>query len=321
MGCWNATCNISNLPISYKDKVVMIPLIKIREKTVFNCCNPEDNFVPMGFPIRGTYDEYGAIENISTPNFNKEFLMKQKFFYENRDNDGSYRPADYDNFEDLVSQVLCCHEGAYVSVSKSQLHPTGFAEINFMMIHQDLYDSIVNEIANRVPVYQNDNLRICMLDKYRKILQKGMSHIQKNNGMLIGVSDAQKEKTQALVDAFNFSTYNDMTHDIFCGTSFFQTPIWQPYTKRLVSVSDSEREEILNYAVEKYLFTVALSYMRKGYLCDCGAGSQSNEMRLHMLLAQFIRDYVEHTAVQDMEIGNIADHNGIQESVYFWDND
>ena len=29
MGCWNATCNVTNLPIRFGEKVVLIPLAKV----------------------------------------------------------------------------------------------------------------------------------------------------------------------------------------------------------------------------------------------------------------------------------------------------
>lgn len=49
MGCWNSTCILSNLSISYGQCVVLFPLW-------------EGHLVL--FPMRGTYNDYGSIEKV-----------------------------------------------------------------------------------------------------------------------------------------------------------------------------------------------------------------------------------------------------------------
>jgi hypothetical protein len=79
MGCFNVACGISNLSINAGDPVVFIPLIPptYRHHGFTNCII--DNitgtntsnliysncmFDPFCFPIKGTYNDYGGIENI-----------------------------------------------------------------------------------------------------------------------------------------------------------------------------------------------------------------------------------------------------------------
>ena len=75
MGCWNATCNVTNLPICVGEKVVLIPLAKVKDDCDFNACYPTDVFVPFALPLIGEYDDYGAIENIQTTDENKKHLL------------------------------------------------------------------------------------------------------------------------------------------------------------------------------------------------------------------------------------------------------
>ena len=63
MGCWNATCNVSRLPIFCGDEIVVIPLIAVSATVTANTSYATDNFVPFSFPIVGKYNDYGGIED------------------------------------------------------------------------------------------------------------------------------------------------------------------------------------------------------------------------------------------------------------------
>lgn len=62
--------------------------------------------------------------------------------------------------------------------------------------------------------------------------------------------------------------------------------------------------------------------MRKGYLSDSGAGSQSGETRLHIILADFIKEHVKNYAIafneEVMDEEEKLDENGTAESLYFY---
>ena len=68
MGCFNATCMVSNLPINYGDKIKLVLLrpnysidrIYQSGGYVYN----SDVLTPSFLPISGTYNDYGMIENI-----------------------------------------------------------------------------------------------------------------------------------------------------------------------------------------------------------------------------------------------------------------
>lgn len=44
MGCWNATCNVSRLPIFCGDEIVVIPLIAVSATVTANTSYATDNF-------------------------------------------------------------------------------------------------------------------------------------------------------------------------------------------------------------------------------------------------------------------------------------
>lgn len=67
MGCWNETCGITQMPICAGDKVRMFLIVRDRyADDSYDVCHSytTDLWKPFGIPLKGTYDEYGRIENI-----------------------------------------------------------------------------------------------------------------------------------------------------------------------------------------------------------------------------------------------------------------
>lgn len=62
MGCFNHKGNLSNLPIEYGDKVVC--MIGLRRNDGSDTFSLGFSFTPIALPIRGEYNDYGALQNI-----------------------------------------------------------------------------------------------------------------------------------------------------------------------------------------------------------------------------------------------------------------
>ena len=298
MGCWNATCNVTNLPIYVGEKVVLIPLAKVKDDCDFNACYPTDVFVPFALPLIGEYDDYGAIENVQTTDENKKHLLNDFNYFYGR-NDGcntEYEVAEkYEDFERFVSQVLCCHGGCYIKTNSS-LHKNGMVEINYMMIHYDAYMLMVDEIANRKPYGSSANMRETLTNKILEKIAKAREDIARVDVIKKDLECAEdKSKSIALTNALSFSTYLDFTREIFaigmlnpCAVSWFSM------AKKLIHEDDTD--DLIAQFVDVQLFTKALSCLRKGYLCDSGAGSQSEETRIHYLIAQYVIKHIADIA-------------------------
>lgn len=72
MGCWNGTCAVSNLAITYGDPC---RLIIIEEKPYGysggGFCYSTDAWYPRVMPIKGIYDDYGSIERFELNDFHE----------------------------------------------------------------------------------------------------------------------------------------------------------------------------------------------------------------------------------------------------------
>ena len=321
MGCWNATCNISNLPILAGEKIVLIPLIKTKKETTFNNCYPSDNFTPLGFPIYGEYDEYGGIENATTCKTNKAFLSSLKFYYSNSE-DGEYKEFNYfKKFDDFVSGVLCCHEGAFVQISEND----DLFEINFMMIHYDLYNELIKDIANRIPYGKTFTYEFLLLNKYRDYISKYKVRLDNYNKVNKDINDITNssitQKIDCLTDMLIHSDKMNLINNLYRKDILCRSDIWCYFIDALLE-DNSESKMVLNETVNNTLFTLVLSYMRKGYLCDSGCGSQSVETKLHTILANFILSHIKKVKKERLEVDEeeyISEKDYVEETLFFYE--
>lgn len=294
MGCWNATCNVTNLPIYAGEKIVLIPLAKVKEECEFNVCYPADVFIPFGLPIIGEYDEYGGIEKVQTNEENKRHLMEDfNYFYQNSSSiDRAYKLAEKDeDFEAFVKNILCCHGGCYIK-SNSSLHMDGMIEINYMMIHYGVYEMMLNEIANRKPYSCKENMLTKLseriagnIDKTKKTLK--IHNDTKAEALSMGENG---NKMFALAEAMIFNTYYDFVKEnVDIGMLNPCAASWINVVRKMIDEYD---KELLQEFVNMHLFARALSCLRKGFLCDSGAGSQSEETKMHYLVAKWTINHI-----------------------------
>lgn len=77
MGCWNATCFLTRLPILDGEKIRLV-LVARRPEETCNGCYPTGRFSPLMLPLTGHYDDYGGIENLEQYENNKDAIRLLK---------------------------------------------------------------------------------------------------------------------------------------------------------------------------------------------------------------------------------------------------
>ncbi len=324
MGCWNATCNISNLPIFAGEKIVVIPLVRImHDAAATNCCYPTDNFVPLAFPIFGEYNDYGGVENATTFEANKQHLLNMEYFYSRNKRDatetGYEACKDYDSFDDFVSRIICCSEGCYVKQdAKSELHPDGMAEISYMMIHHDLYMKILEEMGSRNPYGRKEEYGALLLQKFKKILNQARENYKLF--LKLELEETKNKNVAKSTELLKMYEANNLTHNLFNAGTMLNTNKWS-YFSNLLLENDSFDDDILKSLVNQMLLTMSLSSMRKGYHCDSGCGSQSCETRFHVVLANYVLEHVKKLAEKDREesVDSEMPDDGVEETILFSD--
>lgn len=147
MGCWNATCALSHMPIHYGDEVVVILLEPNNlNSTYLYISGCDDIFKPFTYiPIYGKYDDYGGIYDAETFGWNKKFLQ-------------SCLSIKANNFESFINKALYSGEFTLDDGNKHIIYP--------MFIHRKLYDRIMENMGSRIPCGRSESLLECWIKKF-----------------------------------------------------------------------------------------------------------------------------------------------------------
>lgn len=220
MGCYNLTCDISNLPIRAGDKVILIPLVK-RTHGEVHPCYPSDCFAPIGFPVLAEYDEYGGVENSIESEANKIFFKNFSFIDYNGEE--KYR-GNYNNFDSFVNEAFC-YNGSFLKEDGINNFNDGKSELTYMMVHSELYSLLLEEISNRVPYGQENKYRDCL---YNYSLNK-IEHSKKYfSEMMEGLSSEDGEK---IFNALLFLEEENLIRKILFCNSIFSNRYWKSIVK------------------------------------------------------------------------------------------
>lgn len=156
MGSWNETCMITNLPITYGDRVKFFLLKSKGTKSV-----------PLFYPISGLYDDYGGIEFIDQDwnyHFVTEFLKEKNQSIDNVDN---FRLEDF--LEAIVRETF-----------KVKYNTNEDSELSYVMIRGDIWNGIIeNQINLKLYWDEENNKEIDAKTYCNKKIEKSINTYQK----------------------------------------------------------------------------------------------------------------------------------------------
>lgn len=284
MGYWNETCFMSNLPICYGDKVALFVLAPASRQVLGEAYYPSDNFVALGFPIIGTYDDYGGIEKVSINPYMERYLASFKMFRKQTGTSGEDEYVDY--HYKSVKEFLDALTSNQLFVNTAL--PVKKSSMSYVMIHYELYQSLLMDMANRKPYGDSQTLKELHRVGIVQALKQMYDEVQ-DFGSNLGFT------------AFNLSDYYHYSQD----------NRWKSMDKMakyyLEFCSD---DELIDEIVDFILWHMVMLYSRKGYHCYSGAGSQSAEYKIHKLIATFILEKCE-------ERQNGSSDDSLEEAIFF----
>lgn len=258
MGCWNATCYISKLPIWYDEPVVMILVRETYEakQRSPHTCYTTDKYVPFGYPVYGKYDDYGGVDDIDNEDEILEYLNTVTIC----DSNGEAVEITKENLRDVLNEFS--HGESGYTVNKFN--------IEAFLVKRDLYDLLISNAKSRKIYNKEETIE----QQTKRLLKKELNELYKKNIpddelILWRLSDIRVAK---------ISIY-DMSEDI---SSYLKKKLY-----------DNFNDHDLDKLVEIVMFRDVLEYLRMGYFCISGDGSQSGEMYMHTLVAKYILDFAE----------------------------
>lgn len=302
MGCWNQTCSLTNLPITAGDEIVLIPLVENFGKPLVGLrYDTNDNYEVLGFPIYGKYNDYGGIENTSTNKYNFEFFQQLEMHeYVSYGKTDTSKPIEFipDKFETFLNDHIC-EESTYI------IYKDEVKNFNYMMVHKELYNKLIDEMGNIIPYDQSKILRELTKERILHKLQD---------------IETERKKWELYDDKKWFDKYifQEKVNDC-CSLGLCDTSI--TYDFIMESLLDNLDESLIDELTDMIIFKRVLMYLRKGYLTISGAGSQMNDLYFHKILSEFVLQFI-NKKIEDAKVyltaGETFDENKFLLNTVWW---
>lgn len=260
MGCWNTTCNLTNVAITYGEKVVAY--IVNLDNILNNFSSPSDPATPFSFPVYGEYNDYGSVENIKETStsrfivdlFNK-LLKKSSNNIELRD----------DSLEDILKEKLTIEK--IFNLIRSGFKLNG-KDLKIVMILDEVYQKITKKDIYGDHYDDHIEQLDVLLTNYsstKKLLEKGVFE---------KVHEMRKIETQ-ISELLSFNEY------LNCKINFLE------YFRFVSDIDKTDKEIICRHSV----FEQKLYYLNKSWYPEI-SGSQDHNyneiLELHSIVQKFI---------------------------------
>lgn len=309
MGCWNGTCGLSQLPIGAGDDVVLFVLEQKHEGFgggINGFCYATDLYAPVMMPILGKYNDYGSVEDMQPGSehllefFNRE-LDKRIFVLKEHIDDDEEDINEHELFANLEALIDDIERGKVYT--KERRYPDGTEYKSFFglfMIHTAIYKKVMANFKARVPYGKEDTI-------YRLMYEKNLNKINESREPLEADSlkammrDFDMDRIFSYDDAkVNFRLYTDIN--------------------KLEAMSAID---LASLVTDFRCFGSCMSLMRKLFIPQAGAGSQSSEYGLHMVMFEGIKEVLEKEAADRKEWADEDEeelvNDWMEETVWFYE--
>ncbi len=289
MGCWNATCQISQLPIFAGDKVRFLLLTHSPYSLVEakingneeNCgegaakdgCYSTDFWFPRTIPIKAQYNDYGSVENAKL-DINAEIWFdgfKQDLIELPQGKNEYHQSAVKKdmNFDQLLKNLQdgrlrvtqtgsFCKKGRELPVCQA-------------MIREDVYQSI---LSMPLETWIGETISFDLVYKDAKSF---FNSTYKDSTQLPGMS---KGVIKYLVreGKANFSL-SGIPFTI--GLEYYNEWLVDKFVDKKLAIKDRKVQGLIKDIAEFYYVSRGFSLLRKGWGPQVGAGSQGSNLEFH----------------------------------------
>jgi len=315
MGCWNGTCAISNLPITWNEPVKLVFLqgeYKYFGMSAFY--DATDFMAPAFLPIDAIYNDYGSVENVKE-NWNTEIITK--YFKRRYGSQVKHKHNKEELVETTIENVTYLIErGLSNSVEiLEQYTPTDIGPapdqndmekykewldkyidntkkdkkpLSFVLVRKDVWDKLVTVMGNyKNGFYHSFHVE---LDDYGKKLTFKEFLLFELNAKL-----EKYKESKNITDPIKRLTFDLIKADL--------SPFREQYSKENTILANEYHEyffnnidneklknQIINDWLEYKLINLFMNYTRKAWSLHPGAGSQNTGWNLYAAFSKVINE-------------------------------
>jgi hypothetical protein len=336
MGCWCETCGITHMPIDAGDKCRVFFITQQdygTEKQGGGFSYSNEVWYPRGLPLRGTYNDYGGLDDIEEDTNSKiliEGLKNDWVPYKAQHQwERDVNPADLDVYvvmeeterdrakvydgdsptraKRMQESLDKMKEGKYEPLDESP-HPEDRDQRPFglMFVHEDVYQAMIN--YDPIDAHHTDEgylyrprskiLEDDMREWYNKGLEacKDLSSLRNDKRFRSMMMDAA---------ASHWNAFNSFRSDPpFCKGVSYYYDFLREKMQAGVPYEDPEVQTVAKGLIEFTKFTWAMGESRRAWMPQSGKGSQNNETEIHKILAGTV---IAVSAARDKEIEQYRD--------------
>lgn len=292
MGCWNHTCAISNLPVHYNDKVIVL-ILKARYTLDPNCSDNTMFWSPFPAYFEGSYNDYGAVENCHGPMLPYILDTLKTMIVEYAVGDNKYHDIEVSAKNFTVEKLFeADHE------NRLQAKPTQF-ERNFHgatspspLKHIVILKSVFDKIISTIKCGEYD-------DNYKR-LYRGRDELKEQAKQLadhiIKLRTIDRKVDDGVILAFEMQNQIEQLNSIGRHIWFSRMGIsnWDISTKCELTLSSGMEQNLIHFFLNQYVDLMLLDLFmvdaRKMWVPTTGSGSQSSSTYGQELLASIIMD-------------------------------
>jgi hypothetical protein len=316
MGCWNETCGITNLPIFYGNRIRVILIagtsyyLDNSEEWQSGFSYSNDVWHPRTISVRGTYDDYGGIENLLSDPLNHEIILsgfsEDLHVREDRQSqfEGPLRRTDLE-----IDEVLRWVERNRIYVEEEQ--PDFSGQMEYEKAREEAYEKgeepperpSFTKAGRMVPV----GLWMCHEFAWRVTLdaywsrngwdRKGMRRMGREYLEQLKTSRPPPDEIEALMRRMGaghrFTGLVGRDKPFSRGLGYYFQHIERKVWDGELDPEDPRLKKLVLDLADMAVFQSALSNLRLAWMPQAGKGSQCDSVLIHASLANAVLEFVD----------------------------
>lgn len=307
MGCWNATCALTHLPIMVGEPVVML-MLALLDTVPGQCYYYNDDASLFALPVEGKYDDYGGLEDIQMSDVTRQMLKDTTFYSCSRDNEYTAIEAtdEMDIFRYLQEQDLFIKH-PMVGGAKVRYK---YTPISCVMYHKGAYELIRDGIYHRITANDKGAYGTALYSKLQKKWDKNWRSRERRATLMERWRAENKDNPGDIPEYILelSEPVEPVWGTIALGYKFcpvYETTIWKH--------KELDNEQFLRELVNYVCFAVGLDLTRRSFFGLCGMGSQNTERYLHKKLAEWTLNHIQNRMDED------DTEESLKNSLFLWD--
>ncbi len=283
MGCWNATCGLTRLPIHPGDAVVLFPLLLENAPTRLGLgggfSEQTDLAQPLAVGIRGEYNDYGGIDSLSGEALELAYAMLRALPWHGEpadDEDDAGTQAGSDDVEHLLEDLpTLLNDG----LERGELYLSGWdhgtqpqpRKGSFMLVHAGALDAALAAFGAETHWMTRG--------------QSVRAHVEASVAEWFELNTARDATDDEAREAALLKLYSSGAMHLF---RFLAA---EPVFCKVLLAHDTPAHRAA--VVELVLVNRMLGAIRTPWYWQSGAGSQEGVVSAYGALATFMQRYIE----------------------------